>query len=455
MATTKATNSDEIGSVKEAFAEAVENLKISDSPAAAAADDAPAPPQLKEIIEIDAKDLQVEATGPFGQVTDFNQLNLAADILQGVYAKKFTRPSKVQETALPLIFTGQNLIAQSQNGTGKTAAFLLGMLGRIDRAQQVPQALCVCPTRELARQIHEVASELAKFTAPSINCAVLVKQTVQSKQRLTQHLVVGTPGTVLDAIKTKALPTRDLKIFVLDEADQMMEQQGFADSSVRLVKLLPKNAQILLFSATYEPKVAAFASSVVPNPNKMMLKTSELPLDSIRQYYFKCATEREKYEVLNDIYAVLTLGQCIVFVNTRKTADELHAYMTKAGHTVSCLHGGDMSPEVRDRVIDDFRQAKTKVLITTNVMARGIDVLQVSLVINFDMPFDKYNKPDPATYLHRIGRTGRWTRKGVAVNFVHDKTSEDCMVFIQKHYGRAIEYIPHKDLEVLEQKLKI
>jgi len=284
----------------------------------------------------------------------------------------------------------------------------------------------------------------------------LVVKDEKFPEKITAQVVVGTPGKVLDLIKSKCLDTTKVKVFVLDEADVLIDTGGLGDQSITVKRFLPKNCQICLFSATFKEEVRKFAERVVPQPCvNIRLKKKELTLDGIQQLFIECRTEENKFNVLSDVYGFLTVGQSIIFVHTRKTAQDLNSKMIKAGHMVSLLHGGaDMAPQERDKVIDDFREGRTKVLITTNVLARGIDILQVMLVINYDLPLDAEHRPDPETYLHRIGRSGRFGRKGIAINFVHDPLSRKNLKFFSEFFGRAIEEFPADKIEQLQPMLE-
>lgn len=219
------------------------------------------------------------------------------------------------------------------------------------------------------------------------------------------------------------------------------------------VSYCPRDVQTLLFSATFKPEVMTFASRVVPSPNVLTLKKEELSIDAISQFYMKCNDYKHKFEMLSAIYGLLSMSQSIIFVHSRNTAEQVQAHMQLEGHQTSLLHGG-MGPAERDAVIDAFRRGLSRVLITTNVLARGIDVPQVYLVINFDMPVDVNNDPDIETYLHRIGRTGRFGRSGVSINFIHDARSFDVMMAIRNYYKKPMVEIPTHDLEAIDSSLK-
>lgn len=383
----------------------------------------------------------------------FEDLGLSQALLDGVYGMKFSAPSRIQAEALPIVLAPNrpNLIGQAHHGSGKTAAYSLSMLCRVDENKEFPQAVCVCPVRELARQVADVCQTLGKFTKIKVFEAI----PGSSKTVITAQVVVGTPGTLIAKTRGKELNMKRVQIFVADEADQMIDKQGHGENTMKLRKMLGKECQILLFSATFSDRVRTFAVSVAPKAVEITVKREDLSLDGIKQFYVDCKTAEGKYGVLKDFFGLdLKIGQTIIFVHTVATAKSLTNKMRADGFTVSVLHGKDMEPKQRDKVMDDFRSGATTVLITTNVLSRGIDVLQVTLVINFDIPLTRNNQPDPETYIHRIGRSGRFGRKGVAINFVYDQTSMQQLAFIAKYYQKDVLQLPMDDLEKVENTVK-
>ncbi|EPY90009.1 ATP-dependent RNA helicase DDX19B isoform 1 [Camelus ferus] len=412
--------------------------------------------------------LQRDPNSPLYSVKSFEELRLQKTVtficncfsrkpqlLQGVYAMGFNRPSKIQENALPLMLAEppQNLIAQSQSGTGKTAAFVLAMLSQVEPANRYPQCLCLSPTYELALQTGKVIEQMGKFY-PELKLAYAVRgNKLERGQKISEHIVIGTPGTVLDwCSKLKFIDPKKIKVFVLDEADVMIATQGHQDQSIRIQRMLPRNCQMLLFSATFEDSVWKFAQKVVPDPNIIKLKREEETLDTIKQYYVLCNNRDEKFQALCNLYGAITIAQAMIFCHTRKTASWLAAELSKEGHQVALL-SGEMVVEQRAAVIERFREGKEKVLVTTNVCARGIDVEQVSVVINFDLPVDKDGNPDNETYLHRIGRTGRFGKRGLAVNMVDSKHSMNILNRIQEHFN-VFGIQKMSSLQIKEEKVK-
>ncbi|GAA5932490.1 hypothetical protein JCM3775_005934 [Rhodotorula graminis] len=413
---------------------------------------------LSNEVQVTLADQQADPNSPLFSAKSFEDLNLHPNLLKGVYKMGFHKPSKIQEKALPLLLQNpaRNMIGQSQSGTGKTAAFALTMLSRVDFDLKAPQAICIAPSRELAIQILQVVQKMGQYTP--VECFFAGKDSVQKGMpKLTQQIVVGTPGTMIDMVtKARVLDLREVKVFVLDEADNMLESGSMGDQSISLKNLITKmakNPQIVLFSATFADVVRTFAVRFAPQANEIRLKQEELSLDAIKQFFMDCDNEEHKYEVLVELYNLLTIGQSIIFVKRRDTADEIARRMTAEGHQVTSLHGKLETTE-RDAIMESFRDGKTKVLITTNVIARGIDISQVNMVVNYDLPLDAQGRPDPETYLHRIGRTGRFGRQGVSINFVHDRRSFEHMEAIRKALGKPIVRVDTADFEQMEATLK-
>ncbi|CAR26680.1 hypothetical protein ZYGR_0H05020 [Zygosaccharomyces rouxii] len=406
-------------------------------------------------VKVNFADIQADPNSPLYSVKSFEELGLSPELLKGLYAMKFQKPSKIQEHALPLLLHNppRNMIAQSQSGTGKTAAFSLAMLTRVNpELGEATQAICLAPSRELARQTLEVIQEMGKFA--KISTQLIVPEAFEKGQQIKAQVVVGTPGTVLDLIRRKLINLSQVKIFVLDEADNMLDKQGLGDQCIRVKKFLPKSTQLVLFSATFPDQVKEYAKRVVPDANSLELQRNEVNVSAIKQLYMDCNDESHKYEVLTELYGLLTIGSSIIFVSTKKTANLLYARLKQEGHQVSILHG-DLQSKERDRLIDDFREGRSKVLITTNVLARGIDIPTVSMVVNYDLPTTQTGQPDPSTYVHRVGRTGRFGRKGVAISFVHDKKSYQILSSIQKYFQDVeMTRVPTDDWDKVEKIVK-
>ncbi|XP_051947911.1 ATP-dependent RNA helicase DDX19A [Xyrauchen texanus] len=397
--------------------------------------------------------LQRDPNSPLYSVKTFEELRLKPQLLKGVYEMGFNRPSKIQENALPMMLAEppQNLIAQSQSGTGKTAAFVLAMLSHVDPTLKWTQCLCISPTYELALQTGKVIEQMGKFY-PEVTLAYAVRgHRMERGVEIREQIVIGTPGTVLVwCIKRKLIDPKKIKVFVLDEADVMIATQGHQDQSIRIQRMLPRGCQMLLFSATFEESVWKFAERIVPDPNIIKLKREEETLDTIKQYYVLCNSKEDKFNALCNIYGAITIAQAMIFCHVNSENNRLAGQMSKEGHQVALL-SGEMVVEQRAAVIERFREGKEKVLITTNVCARGIDVEQVSVVINFDLPLDKDNNPDNETYLHRIGRTGRFGKRGLAINMVDSQRSMEILKTIERHFNKKILRLDTDDLDEIEK----
>jgi len=365
----------------------------------------------------------------------FDEMNLKEKLLRGIYAYGFERPSAIQQRAILPCITGHDVIAQAQSGTGKTATFSVSLLQQIDTSVNECQALVLAPTRELAHQIQKVVLSLGDYMEVQCHACIGGTNVRDDLRKLEQgvHVVVGTPGRVFDMINRRALHTDKIRIFVLDEADEMLSR-GFKDQIYDVFKNLPAQVQVNLLSATMPDEVMEVTNQFMRDPITILVKKEELTLEGIKQFYVQVEREDWKLDTLCDLYDTLSVTQAVIFCNTRRKVDWLTEKMQQRDFTVSAMHG-DMEQKERDVIMREFRSGSSRVLITTDLLARGIDVQQVSLVINYDLPNQREN------YIHRIGRGGRFGRKGVAINFV---TEEDWRVLrdIEAHYNTSIEAMP-------------
>ncbi|KAI1822396.1 P-loop containing nucleoside triphosphate hydrolase protein [Xylaria intraflava] len=408
-------------------------------------------------VQVKLSDLQKDTESPLGSVSTFEELGLPAEVLSGLNALKFLKPSKVQEKALPLMLANppRNMIAQSQSGTGKTAAFVVTVLSRVDFSQpNTPQALLLAPSRELAQQIKSVITNIGQFFE-NLEVAAAIPGSIPRGGSVDKAIVVGTPGTVMDLIRRRMFDTSALKVLVIDEADNMLDQQGMGDQCSRVKGMLPKTIQILLFSATFPDKVFKYAETYAPSSNIIQLKVQELTVKGISQMYMDCPSESEKYSILCQLYGLMNIGSSIIFVKTRESATKIQQNMVQDGHKVSVLHGAYEGSE-RDSLLDDFRTGKSKVLITTNVLARGIDVSTVSMVINYDIPMKGIGDSvhDTETYLHRIGRTGRFGRVGVSITFISNRKSFNALQAIAKDLQIDLVPLSPEDWDETEKQVQ-
>merc|ERR1712036_115822 len=316
------------------------------------------------------------------------------------------------------VIKGHDVIAQAQSGTGKTATFSISALQKLDPNVKGCQALILAPTRELAQQIQKVVVAIGDFM--NIECHACIGGTsVRDDMKALQdgpQVVVGTPGRVHDMIQRRMLKTDSMKMFILDEADEMLSR-GFTEQIYDIFQFLPQSTQVVLLSATMPQDVLEVTTKFMREPVRILVKREEWKLDT-----------------LSDLYETVTITQAVIFCNTRRKVDWLTDKLTARDFTVSAMHG-DMDQGQRDLIMKEFRSGSSRVLIATDLLARGIDVQQVSLVINYDLPANREN------YIHRIGRGGRFGRKGVAINFV---TAEDVRMMreIEQFYSTQIEEMP-------------
>ncbi|KAG6866239.1 hypothetical protein C0991_006826 [Blastosporella zonata] len=376
-------------------------------------------------------------------------MDLKPELLRGIYGYGFERPSAIQQRAIVPVAQGLDVIAQAQSGTGKTATFTIAILQRLDPNVKAVQALILAHTRELAIQIHKVVVALGDYmNIQSLVCVGggNVKNDIEAL-RLGVQVVVATPGRALDLMQRKASPnsqgpvlnTEQLQIICLDEADEMLST-GFVEQIHNIFQnFIPPKTQVALFSATMPSDVLALTTSIMkPSVVRILVKRDELTLEGIKQFYIAVEKEEWKLDTLCDLYETITITQAVIFCNTRRKVDMLTEQMTNREFTVSAMHG-DMEQAKREVLMKEFRSGTSRVLITTDLLARGIDVQQVSLVINYDLPNDREN------YIHRIGRGGRFGRKGVAINFV---TSGDVNMLRDIERGKGLS------VDALKTKIK-
>jgi len=368
-------------------------------------------------------------------VDNFDDMNLREKLLRGIYAYGFEKPSAIQQRAILPCIKGHDVIAQAQSGTGKTATFSIAILQQIDISVRETQALVLAPTRELAQQIQKVMIALGDYMEAQCHACIGGTNVREDIAKLSSgvHVVVGTPGRVFDMINRRALSTRHIKMFVLDEADEMLSR-GFKDQIYDVFKTLNEDIQVILLSATMPADVLEVTTRFMRNPVRILVRKEELTLEGIQQFYVDVEREDWKLDTLCDLYETLTITQAVIFCNTRRKVDWLTEKMHQRDFTVSAMHG-DMDQKERDVIMREFRSGSSRVLITTDLLARGIDVQQVSLVINYDLPTNREN------YIHRIGRGGRFGRKGVAINFL---TSDDHRTLkdIESFYNTEIDEMP-------------
>ena len=367
------------------------------------------------------------------EISSWEELESKTPLLRGIYNYGFETPSPIQKKAIIPIFSGKDVIAQAQSGTGKTACFAISALQLVDTLKKTPQAMIISPTRELSIQSKNVVDELGSFF-PDLKTQLLVGGTsTEEDTRLLYdnppQIVIGCPGRIHDMIKRKKLPTKDLKLLVIDEADELLSS-GFKEQIYNIFQFMPSNIQVALFSATLPPELSSLTQRFMRDPVKILVKAEQLTLEGISQFYVAMENDEQKYETLKDIYGMISMSQCIIYCNSVKRVNDLYEAMQSDNFPVCQIHSS-MDKDERNKSYQEFKSGKQRVLISSNVTARGIDVQQVSTVINFDVPSCVH------TYLHRIGRSGRWGRKGVGINFMTQRDTRKVKE-IEEYYHTKI-----------------
>jgi len=354
-------------------------------------------------------------------------------LLRGIYNYGFENPSPIQKKAICPIFAKKDIIAQAQSGTGKTGCFSIGVLQRINCDNNTPQAIIISPTRELSLQtkgvIDGIGGVMKNLRTQLLVGGTSIDEDIRLLTQTPPHIIVGCPGRIHDMLKRKKLRSSDLRILIIDEADEMLSF-GFKEQIYNIFQLMPNDIQVALFSATMPTEINNLTERFMRDPVKILVKAEQLTLDGINQYYVALENDEQKYDTLKDIYGMVSLSQCIIYCNSVKRVSDLYEAMQKDDFPVCQIHSS-MDKEERTKSYQDFKSGKFRVLISSDVTARGIDVQQVSTVINFDIPSCIH------TYLHRIGRSGRWGRKGVGINFITARDSKKIKE-LEQYYATTI-----------------
>ena len=371
------------------------------------------------------------------EIDSWDDLEISSELLRGIYAYGFEKPSEIQRKSIAPILAGRDVIAQAQSGMGKTGAFSIGTLGRIDVLKPKVQALLMAPTHELVKQTHTVIKALGGML-PGLRVKTLIGGTsiqddADEMRESCPHVVVGCAGRIYDMFRRRYLSGRDIRIMVLDEADEMLSQ-GFQEKIYQIFQFMPKDLQTVLFSATLPSEILEITKAFMRNPVRITMEAEKLNLECITQYYIALRHDGDKYDTLKDLFSVISVNQTIIYCNSIHRVTDLYRAMIDEGFSVCYIHSS-MDKAERDKAFQSFRTGGFRVMISSDITARGIDVQQVSTVINFDVT------RCPHKYLHRIGRSGRWGRKGMAINFVTRQDSET-MRRIERHYGIEIRELP-------------
>jgi translation initiation factor 4A len=366
---------------------------------------------------------------------NFDDMGLNDKLLRGIYGYGYEKPSSIQQKAIVPISSDNDIIVQAQSGTGKSATFIIGTLQKLNKDLKSSQTIILSPTRELATQTENVFKNISKYLNITSSITIggtNISENINELKNGSQY-IIGTPGRVFDMLKRGYLDSKNLKNIVIDEADEMLSQ-GFKEQIYEIFQYLPQKTQVILVSATMPNEVLELTTKFMKEPLKILVKSEDLTLEGIVQFYIDVVQEQWKIEVICDLYNQLTVTQCVIFCNTIKKVEWVTKTLTDKDFVVSEIHG-EMSQQERNKIMNNFRTGAARVLVTTDLLARGIDVQQVSLVINYDLPKSKEN------YIHRIGRSGRFGRKGVAINLVTNNDKENLQE-LEKFYSTVISEMP-------------
>lgn len=370
-------------------------------------------------------------------ISNWDDFDFDDNILRGIYSHGFEKPSQIQQTAILPILEKHDVIAQAPSGTGKTGAFTISSLQRLDLSSNTTQVLILAPTHELVKQIYGVITSVGSMLE-GLKIKLLVGGTSVSDDAYelrnnTPHVIVGSVGRVNDMMRRGNIQTKDIRLFVLDEADEMLSG-GFIDNIKQMFVTFGEDIQTAIFSATLPKEILELTDRFMKSPKRITMEAEKLNLEGIQQFYIALSNDHDKYATIMDLFSKLTVNQTIIYANSVNRVIDLYDAMKKDGCAVCCIHS-NMTTQERHASLQSFRTGEHRVLISSNVTARGIDVHQVSFVINFDIPRCVHN------YLHRIGRSGRWGKKGMAINFI---TREDVSIMknIEKHYKSTIHELP-------------
>ena len=388
-------------------------------------------------LEKDKLDSTSDLENYYDEINNWDDLDINKDLLRGIYAYGFEKPSPIQKKAIKPMMDKKDLIAQAQSGTGKTGTFSIGALSLVDVTDKTTQVLILSPTRELSKQtagvITSIGSMMNGLTIQTIVGGTSINEDSYTLKNNTPHVITGCPGRIYDMIRRGHIHSKTIKLVILDEADEMLSS-GFKEQIYNIFQYFTNDIQVALFSATLPDYIYNITNKFMRNPVKISVKTEQLTLEGISQYYVAIEDDRQKYATLKDLYSVISMSQCIIYCNSVKRVADLYDAMVEDGFPVCRIHSG-MDKTERNAAFSEFRTGKYRVLISSNVTSRGIDIQQVSVVINFDVPKCVHN------YLHRIGRSGRWGRKGIGINLI---TRRDVTIMkdIEAHYSCQISELP-------------
>lgn len=369
---------------------------------------------------------------------EFSNLGIKDELLKGIFIYGFKNPSPIQVKGIKAINTGNDCILQSQSGTGKTGTFLLGIMNNINNNEK---SVIISPTRELAKQTYNVALEISKYSKLNIGIYIGGTNIVDDLKNIKDcNVIIGTIGRINHIFQKKKYLYNSLKVFVCDEADNIFNNNVNKDI-YNIISSVNSDTQKILISATLNNYVFSVSEKFLENPIKILLKKTEIAVDLISQFYVDTEVEEYKFDVFLDLYNIISTTQAIIFCNTIRTVEWLSKELIDKNFAITAIHS-KMSQDDRNMIVHEFREGKTRLLLTTDLLARGIDIPQVNLVINYDLPINK------ETYIHRIGRCGRFGKKGVSISMVKMNDSNEVRILnrMKNYYNIDISELP-EDIE--------
>jgi superfamily II DNA/RNA helicase len=374
---------------------------------------------------------------PSFNFTAWNELDIETSLLRGIYGYGFEKPSSIQQQAIKPLIMGRDIVIQAHSGTGKTATFAIGSLANIDLTLNDTQVLVLSPTKELTIQTAKVFTGLGSMMnglrIKTLYGGAHFEEGNAFSNKETPHIICGCPGKVFDMMRRSRISCKNIKLVILDEADEVLSS-GFKDQVYNIFQYFNSTIQVALVSATLPDSINSIIDKIMRNPVRISVKREMLTLEGITQHYIAVEDDRQKYATLKDLYGLISISSSIIYCNSVKRVQDLYEAMKEDDFSVCRIHSG-MERGEREKSFDDFRVGRTRVLISSNVTARGIDIQQVSIVVNFDIP------KCVNTYLHRIGRSGRWGRKGVGINLI-TRRDVDKLKEIEEYYQTQITEMP-------------
>jgi translation initiation factor 4A len=386
---------------------------------------------------IEARDVNEVVLDTSFKFNSWDELEINPLLLRGIYSYGFEVPSIIQQQAIKPLIMGKDIVIQAQSGTGKTATFTIGSLANVDVCDNNTQVLVLSPTKELTIQTAKVFTGLGSMMeglrVQTLYGGSTIEEGSAFSNKKTPHVICGCPGRVFDMMRRNKISSKKIKLVILDEADEMLSA-GFKEQVYNIFQYFSNTIQVALVSATLPESINAIVDKIMRNPIRISVKREMLTLEGISQYYIAVDDDRQKYATLKDLYSLISISSSIIYCNSVKRVQDLYEAMKDDEFSVCRIHSG-MDKEERATSFEDFRTGRTRVLISSNVTARGIDIQQVSVVVNFDIP------KCVNTYLHRIGRSGRWGRKGIGINMI---TRRDVAKLkeIEQHYETQISEMP-------------